>query len=384
MSFGGPSTEVFETSIWPCFTADCHWALSDAIERLGELSVSEGNTAEYVIDTDGLPEGTIGIYHFNGLRNIRLNTQSWPSDMRAALLSATLCIGNVAIETIEPQKLAGHVTDLQFKIFQGYNFLPTFTLDEPLTVRLEFDDIVKGLPQRTLAAEGLLVRIKKRNVPFFIAGGPQAVVTWDGQQLRIFQTASGNVNGMRDAAEDTWLRGADGLDSTGGADGSGGPTDDDKKLWTNKNSKRIISLFNQDSAVTQGLFGAMDEDNEASSQAPAGLFGAHFQGPFPGGLGGPPSPVLPQPPTPRRAAQQWAVAHDDDADFEDLQAALALNYSANQGPVINSNATWVPQALVTPPSAPRVPAAPTAPVISTEPAQPTPVGGATDGPAAQA
>ena len=327
MSFGGPSTEVFETSIWPCFTADCHWALSDAIERLGELSVSEGNTAEYVIDPDNLPEGTIGIYHFNGLRNVRLNMQSWPEEMRASLQSATLCIGNIAVETIEPQKLAGHANDLQFKIFQGYNFLPTFTLDEPLTVRLEFDDVVKGLPQRALAAEGILVRIKKRNVPFFIAGGPQAVVTWDGQQLRIFQTASGAINGMRDDAEDTW--------------GRNGETDDKtpKAIWAPKKNVKRISVFNHsDGPARGGLFGSTVDEGLFELGLPTG-FAA--------------------PPTPRRAAQQWAVAHNDDADFEDLQAALALNFTANEassGP----NATWLPQAT-TPPTALQAPSAPQQP-----------------------
>jgi hypothetical protein len=305
-SFAGPSTEVFETSIWPCFTADCHWALSDAIERLGELSVSEGSSLEYTIDTDNLPEGAIGIYHFNGLRNIRLSMQTWPADMRAALVSATLCIGSVAVETIQPQKLAAHATDIQFKIFQGHNFLPTFVLEEPLTVRLEFDEAVKGAPQRLLAAEGLLVRIKKRNVPFFIAGGPQAVVTWDGQQLRIFQTASGNVNGFRDSAEADWAK-----DDT-----------DAKKDIT----KRHVNVFQQDTDGPRNLFfqtnSAWAPDSGTAGGANGTLFGTLGS---PGGFA---------PPTPRRAAQQWAVAHDDDADFEDLQAALALNYSANP------NATW--------------------------------------------
>lgn len=310
---------VYDTSVWPCFTADCHWALSDAIEGPGDLTNLEATSAEYTINTGALPDGAIGLYHFNGLRKIALNMEAWPARMRAALTSATLCIGDKAVETIEPSKTAGAVHDLEFSLFQGHNFLPLFVLDEDLTVRLDFDEQLDtaSVPKKALSAEGLLVRIKKRDVPFFIAGTAQAVLTYDGHQLRIFQTASGT---------DSVARGDDEVLHAGLL------TPERPVRLPSTNAPRR-SAFDSSEKMPSAVFGPVDDDEWDQSEDLVSRFKAAVA------AGASSGPSCGPPLTPEQEALGWKAVHDDNADFLTLSDALPLYATECQ---VQKNSTWQP------------------------------------------
>lgn len=183
--------EIYDKSIWPCHTPGMHWALSDAVYDIGTAAIVEDDAVEYEIDLENFPYGDESIFRFNALRAIRVRLSAWPSNIRSKVRAATLCIGGKAMETVTRQG----DEDIEFSMFQGNTILPFFVVDDDiLTVRVEFsggsDDLRNWIPRRGLAAEGILVRLKDKTRPFFVAGGADAILTWDGVQHHIFQTAS--------------------------------------------------------------------------------------------------------------------------------------------------------------------------------------------------
>lgn len=187
-------TDVFDTSIWPCFTPGMHWALSDEIKRIGKLcSVdSDNDTVEYEINVDRLPDGETGLWHFNALRNISVGLDDWPSHIKRLVVGATLCLGPKALQSTDyTEKHA----DIDFDMFSGDSVLPLFVVDEAmLTLRVHFkslsSSVTSCLPKYAGTAQGLLCRFKSKDRAFFVAGSNQSVLSWDGHQSHVFQTAS--------------------------------------------------------------------------------------------------------------------------------------------------------------------------------------------------
>jgi hypothetical protein len=187
-------SDIVDTSIWPCFTPGMHWALSDEVRRIGRLcSVdSDNDTVEYEINVDRLPDGETGLWHFNALRNISVGLDDWPSNIRRLVVGSTLCLGPKALQTVDHTEKHA---DIEFDMFTGDSILPLFVVDEAiLTLRVHFrslnSSVTNCLPKYAGTAQGLLCKFKCRDRAFFVAGSRQSVLSWDGHQSHVFQTAS--------------------------------------------------------------------------------------------------------------------------------------------------------------------------------------------------
>ena len=181
----------FDKSIWPCYTPDLFWALSDDITRCGILKVVEDDAVEYEIQTRDLPDGRIGLWRFNALRNISVDLSAWPQKLRAKIQTATLCLGDKALEEVIRGPHNPEEDDsIQFTMFTGDSILPLFVVDEdPLLVRLIFRPALTDnerllVPSKAIDASGLLVKITDKK-PFFVAGCSDSILTWDGAQSRV-------------------------------------------------------------------------------------------------------------------------------------------------------------------------------------------------------
>ena len=183
------SSDIFDKSIWPCFTPGLHWALSDPILNIASLSSMDDDSVEYSIDTQNLPDGEHGLWHFNALRDIEFNLSDWPSKLSSQIESVTLCLGPKALQTL---KLSKNTT---FTMFTEEFILPLFVVDDDdLKISIQFKASLEAqdrftLPRKCLNATGLLVRIKERSKAFFVAGSKESVLTWDGHQSHIWSTA---------------------------------------------------------------------------------------------------------------------------------------------------------------------------------------------------
>ena len=195
------SQGIYDKSLWPCFTSDMFWALSDDLQNIGRRGHVEDDTAEYDIDLGDLPTGETALWRVNALRDIRVYMEDWPVALRAKVKSATLCIGSKAVETVEYEG-----RDIVFKIFSGESFLPLFIMDsDSLTVRIVFSDLGEDdVPRHALHAEGLLVRIKDKSKPFFVAAVKAATITWDGSQLHVNQSAGSTGEYSEDLGARRW------------------------------------------------------------------------------------------------------------------------------------------------------------------------------------
>jgi len=184
--------EIFEKSIWPCFSHGLFWALQDTIQNIAKLDhVEDEEFVEYEIDTFDLPMGEQALWRFNALRNIRVGLDDWPQPIQSKIISGTLCLGSKALETIERQG----DDDLVFAMFKNDTILPLFVVDdETLKVRLRFKGLTQNeqsmIPMHAIHADGLYVKIKIRNKPFFVAGSADSILTWDGLQSHVFNKAS--------------------------------------------------------------------------------------------------------------------------------------------------------------------------------------------------
>jgi hypothetical protein len=176
---------VYDKSVWPLYTPDLFWALTDPIEDIACLSNVDDTFAEYEIDTSDLPEGLQGLWNANALRNIKISLDSFPRLLRKKLVSGSLCLGNV---TLEHQKADGQ--DITFKMFTGQNILPLFVVkNEKLVVRIQFTNIELDerslVPYKCVQADSLLVRIKNVREAFFVAACKDSLVTWTGSKCSV-------------------------------------------------------------------------------------------------------------------------------------------------------------------------------------------------------
>jgi hypothetical protein len=182
-------TEIVDTTLWPCFTPGLHWALSDEVRKIGSLSSVDCDAAEYEINVEELPDGEEGLWRFNALRNISVGLCLWPSFLSKQVTGATLCLGSKALQSV----CKNEDDDIVFNMFSGDSILPLFVVDDSvLTLRIQFrqDPRDLNLPQYAGLAQGLLCKFKNRKKPFFVAGSSDSVLSWDGFQSHIFQTAS--------------------------------------------------------------------------------------------------------------------------------------------------------------------------------------------------
>lgn len=184
------SNDIFDKSIWPLFTPGMHWALSDSIKFIGRLNRVEDDSVEYSIRSYKLPEGDDGLWHINALRDITFNLSDF--DETLEVKSVTLCLGS---QTLQCVKVEDQGTDVMFSMFSDTNILPLFVIDDDtLSVSVQFKESLSSearmlVPPKAIHATGLLVKIKERQKPFFVAGSKESVLTWDGQQSRVHSKA---------------------------------------------------------------------------------------------------------------------------------------------------------------------------------------------------
>lgn len=199
--------EIYDKSVWPLFTPGLHWALSDTVRNIGSLSRCEDDAVEYIVPTEDLPDGELGLWHVNALRDIRIDISEWPSFLRKRAESVALCLGSKALQSV-PFDGSDRLT---FSMFSNDTLLPLFVIDDDvLTVRIQFKESlidVSNVPKHAVDATGLLVRIKERSRPFFVAACEQSTLTWDGHQSRVFATATIRNNSVSlgpNADSDKW------------------------------------------------------------------------------------------------------------------------------------------------------------------------------------
>ena len=185
---------IDQTSAWPCFTPGMHWALSDNVFEIGRLKRFDLNNdcIEYEIDLDDLPLGDTALHKFNAIRNFVVYASDMPKPLAAKAAAASMCIGSKAVEQVP----FGPTGKAVFTLFSGSSILPLFVMeDQTLTIRIHFKDLTEAdsvlAPRDAVDAQGLLVKIKRTDRPFFVAGCDTAVVTYDGCSVNVIQNASG-------------------------------------------------------------------------------------------------------------------------------------------------------------------------------------------------
>lgn len=199
------SSEIFDKAIWPLFTPGLHWALSDEIQNIAALSSLDDDSAEFSIDTQNLPDGTMGLWHFNALRDITFNLEDWPLKLKEKIESVTLCLGSKALQTLS---FVNDDENTMFTMFSNEFIMPLFVVDDDdLKISIQFKESLgperRLVPKRCLGATGLLVRIKERQKAFFVAGSKESVLTWDGHQSHVFSSASSMKRPFFDVDQDT-------------------------------------------------------------------------------------------------------------------------------------------------------------------------------------
>ena len=181
------SEGVFDKSKWPLQAPDLFWALSDELQDIGELGLHDENFAEYEIDLNDLPDGSLALNSVNAIRNIRVNVFDFPRPLRNKLKAFSLCLGSQTLEYISAEKQRAN--ENSFSIFSGQNILPLFAIDAQLIVRVFFEDLEADeealLPYKCIDCEGLLVRVKTTSKAFFIGACNQSIVSWDGNKIKV-------------------------------------------------------------------------------------------------------------------------------------------------------------------------------------------------------
>ena len=182
---------IIDKSSWPLFTPGLHWALSDCLRNIGHLVRTDDDALEYVIATDDMPDGEQGLWHMNALRDITVDLTDLPRPLRKTADTVALCLGDKTLELVD----VNGRSEVTFSMFRGSAILPLFVVDdEVLAVRIQFkgltDAILEAPRQGLVHATGLLVRIKQKRVPFFVAACPQSTLTWDGHTSHVLMAGS--------------------------------------------------------------------------------------------------------------------------------------------------------------------------------------------------
>lgn len=181
------SEDIFDKSRWPLQTPDLFWALTDELQDIGTLETHDENFAEYVIDSEDLPEGSLALNSVNAIRNINVNVLDFPKPLQVKLKAFALCLDSYTLEFLAVDRGSGQ---RQFTMFSKQNILPLFALDShKLIVRVFFEDLDKSesalLPFKCVSCDGLLVRIKSTSKPFFLGASSQCIVSWTGSKCKV-------------------------------------------------------------------------------------------------------------------------------------------------------------------------------------------------------
>lgn len=184
------SEDIYDKSRWPLQTPDLFWALTDTLEDIGSLETHDENFAEYVIDSEDLPEGSLALNSVNAIRNIKVNILDFPKPLQLKIKAFALCLDSNTLEFLPVDRGAIYS---EFSMFSKQNILPLFALDaHKLLVRVFFEDLDSDesalLPYKCVNCDGLLVRIKSTSKPFFLGASSQCIVSWTGSQCKVISS----------------------------------------------------------------------------------------------------------------------------------------------------------------------------------------------------
>jgi hypothetical protein len=191
----------YDTSSWPCQTPDLFWALSDDLHNIGKRRFMDEDFVEYEIDVDELPDGRRALWKLNALRNINVCLPGFED----TAVKASLCIGSSTLQTIDLYSTT------EFSMFTKDHILPLYILDEPLIVRIEFRGLKDTceIPRKCIEAEGLLVRIKDKKMPFFVAASSESILTYDGFKTNVKSRISSELLALQQSDDEEKQTGRD-------------------------------------------------------------------------------------------------------------------------------------------------------------------------------
>jgi hypothetical protein len=186
----------YETSSWPCQTPDLFWALSDDLRNIGKRVFLDEDFAEYEIDTDEMPDGRHALWKINALRNINV------IGLDDSAVKASLVLGSSVLQTIDLDQTT------EFSMFTKDHILPLYILDDPLVVRIEFRNQTdqRSVPRKLIDAEGLLVKIKDKKMPFFVSASSDSIMTYDGFKTSVKSRVESELAPLADSDEEHCVR----------------------------------------------------------------------------------------------------------------------------------------------------------------------------------
>jgi hypothetical protein len=181
----------YETSSWPCQTPDLFWALSDDLRNIGKRTFLDEDFAEYEINVDELPDGRHALWKINALRNINV------IGLDDSAVKASLVLGSSVLQTIDLDQTT------EFSMFTKDQILPLYILDDPLVVRIEFrNQTQRNVPRKLVDAEGLLIRVKDKKMPFFVGASSDSILTYDGFKADVKSRISSELAPLADSDDD--------------------------------------------------------------------------------------------------------------------------------------------------------------------------------------
>jgi hypothetical protein len=184
----------YDTTSWPCQTPDIYWALSDDLRNIGRRTFVDEDFAEYEIDINDLPDGRRALWKINALRNINV------LGLDDKAVKASLVLGSSTLQTIDLDETT------QFSMFTKDQLLPLFILDEPLVVRVEFRGLrdIHTVPRKLVDADGLLVRITDKKMPFFVSASKDSILTYDGFKTNVKSRVSSDLMPLESSEDEEW------------------------------------------------------------------------------------------------------------------------------------------------------------------------------------
>ena len=182
----------YDTSSWPCQTPDLYWALSDDLRNIGRRTFVDEDFAEYEIDINDLPDGRRALWKINALRNINV------LGLDDTAVKASLVLGSSTLQTIDLDETT------EFSMFTKDQLLPLFILDDPLVVRIEFRGLrdIQSVPRKLVDADGLLIRVTDKKMPFFVGASKDSILTYDGFKANVKSRVSSDLMPLESSDDD--------------------------------------------------------------------------------------------------------------------------------------------------------------------------------------
>jgi hypothetical protein len=164
--------------------------------NIGRLTFLDEDFAEYEIDTSDLPEGRRALWKINALRNINV------LGLDDTAVKASLVLGTSTLQTIDLDETT------EFSMFTKDQLLPLFILDEPLVVRIEFRGLrdVQSVPRKLVDADGLLIRVTDKKMPFFVGASKDSILTYDGFKTNVKSRVSSDMTPLESSDDEKpWI-----------------------------------------------------------------------------------------------------------------------------------------------------------------------------------